>query len=186
MKPNFTNRRKLILGCAVLLGTADLALAVYSWQLASGPKAPRELLAQQAKKLKALEQNIQNAQKIRDETPETQKQCDQFERSLFLASEGYSTLTAEIKSIGKKAGVQMEDLTLKQTAVEKRNLEEVSIEAAIAGDYKGVIEFLNGLQRAETLYVVDSLNLASQASGQGPSSAIKVSVHLKTFFRATP
>jgi Tfp pilus assembly protein PilO len=186
MARDFTIRRRLILGTVVLLGAADVALAFYSWQLAAAPKAPGELLAQQAKKLKALEENVQNAQKIRDETPQTQKQCDQFEKSLFAASQGYSALTAEIKSIGKKAGVQMEDITLKQTLVEKRNIEEVSIEAAVAGDYKGVIQFLNGLQRADNFYIVDSLNLASQPSNQGPANAIKVSVHLKTFFRATP
>ncbi len=187
MPREFTFWRRLISGAVVLLAAADVVLAVYSWQLASAPKAPGDLLTQQSKKLKALEENIQNAQRIREETPLTQKQCDEFEKSLLPASAGYSVLTAEIKSIAKKAGVQIESQTFKETPVEKRNLVEVSIEAAIAGDYSGVIHFLNGLQRAEKLQVVvDSLNLASQSSNQGPSNAIKVSVHLTTLFRAAP
>jgi hypothetical protein len=185
MTSDFTLKRKLILGTLVLFCAADVAFAFYSWRLASASTAPGELLAQQARKLKTLEENVQNAQKIRDETPQTQKQCEQFEKSLFAASQGYSTLTAEIKSIGKKAGVQIEEITLKPTLVEKRNLDEVSIETAVAGDYKGVIQFLNGLQRADNFYIVDWLNLVSQPSNQGPANAIKVTVHLKTFFRAS-
>jgi len=187
MARDFTFRRRLILGTVILFGAADVTLAVYSWQLSAHPEAPDELLAQQTKKLRALEANIQNAQKIREETPQTQKQCDQFERSLLPASAGYSVLSSEIRAIGRKAGVQIENQTFKETPVEKRNLVEVSLEAAIAGDYKSVVQFLNGLQRSEKLQVVvDSLSLASQLSNQGPPNAIKVSVHMKTLFRATP
>ena len=54
---------------------------------------------------------------------------------------------------------------------------------AVVGDYKSVIQFLNGVQRSPNLYEVDALVLATESANQGPSATIKVSVHLKTYFR---
>jgi hypothetical protein len=60
---------------------------------------------------------------------------------------------------------------------------EVSIDATVNGDYKSVIGFLNGLQRSANLFEVDALTLASENSPQAPPNAIKVALHLKTYFR---
>jgi hypothetical protein len=46
-----------------------------------------------------------------------------------------------------------------------------------------VIQFLNGVQRSPNLYEVDALALATENANQGASGAIKVTVHLKTYFR---
>ena len=60
---------------------------------------------------------------------------------------------------------------------------QVTMDAAVVGDYKSVIQFLNGVQRSPNLYEVDALVLATESANQGPSATIKVSVHLKTYFR---
>jgi hypothetical protein len=62
---------------------------------------------------------------------------------------------------------------------------EVVMDATISGDYKSVIQFLNGVQRSNSLYEIDALTLASENANQGPAGAIKVAVHLKTYFRTT-
>jgi hypothetical protein len=42
MRHDFTFRKQAIVAGVVLLVLADLALAAYSWQLASAPQSPRE------------------------------------------------------------------------------------------------------------------------------------------------
>jgi Tfp pilus assembly protein PilO len=183
MRVDFASRKQAIIAGVALLVVADVSLGAYSWQWASAPQTPQQLFAQQSLQLKLLQADIDRAQKIRADIPAIQKDCDQFEHSLFPASSGYSSVTSELDTIARKAGVQLEGKAFKEAEVEKRNLTEVSMDATVSGDYKNVVEFLNGLQRSSSIYEVDSLNLASENINKGPAGVIKVAVHLKTYFR---
>jgi Tfp pilus assembly protein PilO len=182
MRRDFTFRKRLILGAVTLLLIADAALAVYSWDLASAIRKPEQQFAAETKHRDLLKQSIDNAQKIRDNIPAIQKDCDKFEHSLFPGRSGYSTVSSELDAIAKKAGIRLTDLSYKPTAIPDRSLAEVSIDATVNGDYKNVIQFLNGVQRSASLYEVDSLTLANENSNQGPANLIKVALHLKTYF----
>jgi len=182
MRRDFTLRKRLILGFVILLVLADGALAVYSWDLASAIRKPEQQFAAETKHLDLLKQSIENAQKIRENIPAIQKDCDRFEHSLSPARSGYSAVSSELDTIAKKAGIQLGDLTYKPTAIPERGLAEVSIDATVNGDYKSVIQFLNGVQRTASLYEVDSLTLANENANQGPANLIKVALHLKTYF----
>jgi Tfp pilus assembly protein PilO len=183
MRRDFTTRRRTILACLVLLLLADLALA--GWQLLSSPQMPREQSARQALQLKLLQKNIEEVQKIKADMPTTQKECEKFEKSLLPSSIGYFSLNSELDGIAKKSGVKLEALSFKPTAIPERGMTEMAIEAAINGDYRSVIQFLNGLQRSANIYEVESLSLASEKANQGPANLIKLELHLKTYFRTT-
>ncbi len=184
MRHDFTSRKRAILGTAVFLVLADVALAAYSWQLASAPHTPQQQLALEMKQRDLLKADIKRAQDIRDKMPAIQKDCDQFEQSLFQAKTGYSSVTSELGSVAKKAGIQLEDLSLKETEIAGRGMKEVLLDATVTGGYKNVIQFLNGVQRSANLYEVDSLTLATENTNQGPAGVIKVALHLRTYFRA--
>jgi hypothetical protein len=66
---------------------------------------------------------------------------------------------------------------------------EVEIDAVLAGDYTGIVRFLNRLQRSKNSYVVDSLGLdsatGSGTANQAPPGTVKVSLHLRSYFRKT-
>jgi type IV pilus assembly protein PilO len=183
MPRDFTFRRRAALGGVILLALADVALGLYSWELASAPRTPQQQLAAETKQLDLLSADIRRAQGIREKIPSIQKDCDKFEESLFPSSSGYSSVTTELGDIARKSGIRLDNLSFKKAEVANRNMTEVAVDATINGDYKGVIEFLNGLQRSTSLYEVDSLALATQSTTQAPSGTIKVSVHLKTYFR---
>jgi hypothetical protein len=110
--------------------------------------------------------------------------CDKFEKSLFPASTGYSTVTEELGGIARKAGLQISGVNFHHKEIPNRELSEVELEATISGNYAGVVRFLNGLQRSANVYIVDSLALASENQPQGVSSAIRVTLRMRTFFRA--
>jgi hypothetical protein len=182
MRRDFTLRRRLILGFVILLVLADAALAVYSSDLAAAIRKPEQQFAAESKHLELLKQSIENAQRIRDNIPAIQRDCDKFEHSLFPARSGYSTVSFELDAIAKKAGIQLADKSFKQVAIPDRGMTEVTIDATVNGDYKNVIQFLNGVQRSTSLYEVDSLTLANENANQGPANVIRVALHLRTYF----
>jgi type IV pilus assembly protein PilO len=184
MQRDFTFRRQAILAGVVILVILDVGLAAYSWQLSSAPRAPQQRFAAEQLRHNLLKGEIDRAQKIKDSIPSIQKDCDKFEQSLFPASSGYSSVTSELGSIARKSGVRVEDRTFKETKITGRGTTEVAIDATISGDYKSVIQFLNGVQRSVNHYEVDSLSLASENAAQGPTGVLKVALHLKTYFRA--
>ncbi len=183
MRRDFTTRRRTILACLILLLLADLALA--GWQLLSSPQMPREQSARQALQLKLLQKNIEEVQEIKADMPTTQKECEKFEKSLLPSSIGYFSLNSELDGIAKKSGVKLEALSFKPTPIPERGMTEMAIEATINGDYRSVIQFLNGLQRSANIYEVESLSLATEKANQGPANLIKLELHLKTYFRTT-
>jgi Tfp pilus assembly protein PilO len=183
MRRDFTFRKQAIIAGVVLLVLADVALAAYSWRLASAPHSPREQLSLEMKQHELLKADIKRAQDIRDKIPAIQKNFDQFEHSLFPASSGYSAVRSELGEIARKAGIQLVDLSFRQAEISNRGMTQVIVDSTVDGDYKNVIHFLNGVQRSPNLYEVDALALATENANQGASGAIKVTLHLKTYFR---
>jgi Tfp pilus assembly protein PilO len=185
MKRDVKIQKRLVIGAIGLLVLADVALAAYSWELSSAPRTPQQELAQQNKQLEVLRADIKRGDAIRQLTPAIQRDCDRFEQSLLPVSSGYSSVSAELDSIAKKAGAQIESRDFKQKEIPNRGLEEVAMDITVNGEYTSIVKFLNGLQRSENLYAVDGLALASDSQNQGGTGPIKVSVHMKTYFRAT-
>jgi hypothetical protein len=183
MRRDFTVRKRIILLGVVLLVLADLGLAFYSWQLASAHHAPQQQEAIEKKQHTDLKKSIDDAQKIRDNIPAIQKDCDHFEQSLFPASSGYSAVMTEIGATARKSGVQLDEVSSHQAEIANRGMTEVAIDATVNGDYKSVIGFLNGLQRSANLYAVEALTFSSDNNNQAPANVIKVALHLKTYFR---
>jgi Tfp pilus assembly protein PilO len=185
MRRDFTFRRQAIIAGVVLLILADVALAAYSWQLASAPQSPREQLSVEMMQHDLLKADIRRAQDIRDKIPAIQKNFDQFENSLFPASAGYSNVRSELGGIARKSGIQLADFSFRQSEIPSRGMTQVVVDVTVVGDYQSVIQFLNGVQRSPNLYVVDALALATDNANQGASGGIKVTVHLKTYFRTS-
>jgi hypothetical protein len=184
MRHDFTlERRAILLGLVVLI-TADVALAVYGWNLSSA-RNPQQDLAVMTRNRDLLRADISRAQDIRQKIPAIQKDCDQFEQSLYPANTGYSSVSAELGSIAGKAGLQLESRAFQQSEVKGRSLEQVDIEAVVTGPYSGVVRFLNGLQHSSNVYAVEGLQGKSD-EGQGVSRGqVRVSMHIKTYFRTT-
>lgn len=183
MRRDFSLRKRIILVGVTLLVLADVALAAYSWQLSSAPHAPEQQLAVETIQHNLLKADIKRAQDIRDDIPAIQKDCDRFEQALFPARSGYSAVRSELGAVAKKSGIQLEDLSFKPTEIANRGMTEIVIDATVDGNYKSVIGFLNGLQRSSNLYAVDALSLAPENANQASANVIKVSVHLRTYFR---
>ena len=175
-------KRAILLGVALLV-IADVGLAVYGWKIGSAPQSQRDL-AQLAQNRDLLRADVKRAQDIRQKIPAIQKDCDQFEHSLYPGSTGYSLVTAELGALATKAGLQVDSRSFRQAEVKGRGLTEVIIEASVSGSYSGVVRFLNGLQRSSQVYAVESLSAKSDAQQPGSRGGVRVTMHIKTYFRA--
>jgi hypothetical protein len=183
MSRDFKLDKTLILvGLGILLA-ADAGLAAYSWRLSSAPRTTQAELAAERRTVGLQKANISDAEKIKEQMPATQKDCDTFEKSLRPVATGSSALSQELGEIAHKAGLQIEGISFKQKELAEHGLTEVAIDAAVAGPYTSVVKFLNGLQRSNALYAVDALALGGDSQSQGPGNTIKVTLHMKTYFR---
>lgn len=183
MQRDFTFKKRAILTALGLLLAADLGLAIYSWQLASSPHTPQAEFDAQNLQLKLIRGDIKSKQDIKDHMPATRKDCEKFEQSLPPESTGYSFVTAELDEIARKSGLQILNRGFKQKEIPDRGMVEVSIEATVSGDYGSVVRFVNGLQRSNSFYVVDGLALASDTRNEAATGAIRVGLHVRTYFR---
>jgi Tfp pilus assembly protein PilO len=183
MRRDFTIKRRLIVLLLVLLIAGDIALGVYSWNLASAQSAQQEL-AQLTRNRELLKKDIQRAQEIRSHIPAIQKDCDAFEDSLFTASSAYSTVGAELDSIAGNSGLRLDSRTFNAKRVKGRDLTELDIAAQVTGNYSGVVRFLNALQRSKNFYAVQGLSAHSSNQAKGNRGALSVTVHIKTYYRA--
>jgi hypothetical protein len=182
MPRDFKFERRAILLGVILFVAADIALAAYSWNLASAPRTQQNL-AVLTRNSDLLRADIFRAQDIRKKIPAIQNDCDEFEKSLYPATTGYSAVSAEMGAIAHKAGLQIETQTFREEGLKGRNLTQVEIEASVLGSYAGVVRFLNGLQRSNVVYAVQGLSARSETGQSGPTGQVRVTLHIKTYFR---
>jgi type IV pilus assembly protein PilO len=184
MRRDFKFKKHAIVFLLAFFITTNVALGVYSWNLASAQSAKQELALMTVNR-DLLKKDIQRALEIRSHIPAIQKDCDAFEHSLFPESTGYSTVSAELGELAAKAGLRLDSRTFKPKPVKGRELTELTIDAQVTGDYRGVVRFLNGLQRSSNFYAVDGLSAHSTPPTQGARGPLQMTVHIKTYFRAT-
>ena len=183
MRHDFKFEKRAILLGVTMLVVVDVALAVYGWKLAAAPRSQQDVVAL-TRSRDLLRADIKRAQDIRQKIPAIQKDCDQFEQALVPESTGYSAVSAELDGIASKAGLQLENRSLHQKDVKGRGLTEVDIDATVSGSYVGVVHFLNGLQRSGNVYAVQALTAKAEADQQGSRGEVRVTLHIKTYFRA--
>lgn len=183
MRHDFKIERRLIIFGLVLLVAADVALAVYGWNLSAG-QHPQDELAILTRNRDLLRADITRAQDIRKKMPAIKEDCDKFEQSLYSSGKGYSSVSAELDSIAGKAGLSLESTGFRQSEIKGRDMQQVEIDAVVNGSYSQVVHFLNGLQRAQNVYAVEALDAKADAV-QGANGKVHVQLHIKTYFRTT-
>ncbi len=180
---NFQAKKRMIVaGLAVLLA-ADVALIYFNSKLSSPGNERQQTLTSTSRRLALVKADVERATKIRGTIPDILKKFDQFESTLLPASKGYSVISQELDEYARDSHLIVENVQLHPKDVTGRDLTELSMDASVTGDYNGIVNFLNRLQRSKNVYIVDSLAVDTEAAGRGPAGALKVSLHLRTYFR---
>lgn len=181
MRREFKIQKTAILIAVGALIVSDIGLAVYSWNRASRQSAQQELAALQ-RNISLVKADIERAHQIQLEMPAVQKDCDQFESSLFPGGSGYSSVNAELTQIAAKSGLRLGSRSFQRSPVKGRALAEVHITTSVTGNYRAIVSFLNGLQRSANMYAIDTLSAHSDQS-PGAGGALQVGLSIRTYFR---
>jgi len=185
MARNFQAKKRLIIGALALVIAADVALGTYSWKLGTAHSAQEELAALTLNR-DLLKKDIQRAEEIRRHIPDIQKDCAAFEESLLPENSVYSSVTSELNAIAAQSGLRLDNRSFKWSDIKgQKRLTELAIDAQVTGDYRGVVRFLNGLQRSSNFYAVEELAAQTASKVNGPKDLLKVKIHIKTYVRAT-
>jgi hypothetical protein len=173
---NVRLKKQLIyVGLAVLL-IGDITFAYLSAKISAG---------RENRQLQLMKLDVKRASEIRAKIPQVLKDFDQFETALPSASRGYSTIDQELTAFAKETHLQVDEKRFKEKELAGRGLDEVEIDLTVAGDYSGVVNFLNHLQRSKNTYIINGLQLDSSNPGQVAPGTLRISLSLLTYFRKT-
>lgn len=93
----------------------------------------------------------------------------------------YSQVLAELGHLYQKSNVRLANVQYAQVPVLSgaNALTELHMDASVSGDYRPVVEFINGLERDKTFFVINGINLSGQQTG-----VVNLRIHLTTYLRA--
>src|SRR5579862_807076 len=173
--------RTIIVAIIANVIDADVALAFVNWQISLSPASSMgDQLKTLARERELLTLDRKNGDAIRRDLPEVQKECDDFFQHELRPSEaGYSAISADLGTIAKESGLQVDSTHFRQKTVEKRGVEEITIGLTMEGAYPALVSFINSLERSNNFYVLDSLTLDSTTGG-----TLRLSLQLRTYFRS--
>ena len=170
-----------------VLGTlliADASMTVYSVLMTSTDLTPQRQLAAQSTHVRLLRADVKRALEIKKAVPKTQADCGLFEDSLPPIGSGYSVISEEMQDLSQKSGLQIASLSFHPKDFSSHGMTEVSLDAAITGNYNSVVRFLNALQHSKNRYVIDELSLANERNGLAVQTDVRVNLHIRSYLRA--
>jgi Tfp pilus assembly protein PilO len=174
-------RRKDVIRWALgVVFLIDLLLAGVIWRLESIPSPDQSEINLLRRQHDLLAADVARGQRIQEELPAVEKQCDVFlKQQLPSAKGGYSAVVDNLGAVAHAAGLQAENVSFRQHDADKRGIILVEVAATVNGDYSSVIRFIDGLEHSNNFYVLDELSLAAG----GATGNLKLNLRLRTYFR---
>jgi hypothetical protein len=164
-----------------LLALVNLYLLVhigFTWREASSQDA--DALAAQRVSLKTAEIAARPLQGLDAKLAAAHDDADSFYRRRLPVS--YSEVAAELGVLSKRTTVKLNGVQYAQAPVlgsEDGALTEVRMDASLSGEYRGLVEFINGLERDRQFFLVSGITLTGAQSG-----AVNLRMRLTTYLRA--
>jgi hypothetical protein len=93
----------------------------------------------------------------------------------------YSQVISELGHLTQKNNVHLANVQYAQAPVLSgaNALTELHMDASVSGDYRPIVEFINGLERDKMFFLVNGINLSGQQTGM-----VNLRIHLITYLRA--
>lgn len=155
-----------------------VTVAVY-WQKASSADA--SALAQQQIELKTAQLAALPLGGVDEKLAKSNKKADQFyaERLPF----SYSEIATELGALAKKDGVRLTRVGYSQEPVvelspQAGQLTEVRLDSSLQGDYRGLVQLVNGMERDRMFFVITGVALTGQDTGR-----VNLRMRATTFIR---
>ena len=89
----------------------------------------------------------------------------------------YSTIAGELGVLAKKSNVRLTRVQYSQAAAVE-GLTEVRMDATLSGDYRPLVQFINGLERDKVFFLIGGVTLTGQQNG-----VVNLRLRLLTYLR---
>jgi type IV pilus assembly protein PilO len=162
-------------GILVLVNLYLLIHLGLTWSVAHSQDA--DALAQQRVQLKTAQIAALPLQGLDDKLVKSTKQADQFYQRRLPYAE--SQVLHELGALAKQDNVRLQGVQYLHSAVaEDGSLTGLQMDARLSGDYRPLVEFLNGLERDKSFFLIDGVGLTGQQSG-----TVNLRLRLTTYLR---
>lgn len=165
-----------------LLGLVNVYLILHmvvAWRTASSQDA--DALSAQQVKLTSARIAAQPLQGLDGKLRMASLASDRF--SLERLPVSYSEVASEMGRLAKTNAVRLTRATYTQTPVDgdaAGQLTQVQIDAGLSGDYRGLMLFLNGLERNRVFFLISGVTLTGQQSG-----VVNLRIRIVTYIRGS-
>jgi type IV pilus assembly protein PilO len=150
---------------------------VFLWQQAKSQNADAQ--AQQRIALQMAEQAAKPLEGLDAKLARANDEANTFYAERLPVS--YSEIASELGVLKARNNVRLTGANYEQQPVPQLTggqLTELRIDARLAGDYRGLVEFINGLERDKVFFVINGVTLTGQESGR-VNLRLKVTTYLR-------
>jgi len=154
-----------------------LAQVGFAWRATSAQSA--DALAQQTVELKTAEIQARPLQGLDAKLATAKVESDAFYRKRLPVS--YSDVLAQLGVLSKANAIRLNGVQYSQAPVladDDGALTQVKMDASLTGEYRGLVEFINGLERDKQFFLITGLTLTGAQSG-----AVNLRLRLTTYLR---
>jgi Tfp pilus assembly protein PilO len=170
-------RKKLKTAIAVMAGLDLLAAVIYFSPLVGSAETRGLEIARLRTELTVKTRQVAPLQNLPQKVTLASKQITEFYKKRFPAQD--SQIPTDFGQLASANGVTIEQAKYPVKETEPGGLQRVEIEADLAGNYTALARFINALERADMLFIINSVSLDGQP--QGP---VKLNVKLETYLKA--
>lgn len=158
---------------AVLLAI-DVGLALYRWWPSANLHAEEQQLRQQHT---ATERQVAPLKGIEKKLEDTRASLKTFYDQRVLGQ--WSQISNELYKLAQENGVTLQSIKYKVDDSGLSNLQTVTIETGISGDYLKIVKFITSLERDKLLFVINQVAL------RGQTGAVELQISFETFLKET-
>jgi type IV pilus assembly protein PilO len=171
------NQLNLHIAGVALLGILNIVLLVRLGFALRDLGSSRQDQLQQAQ-LQLAQLRVQSARLdgLPEKVGQSRKDADKFYGQRIPAN--YSSILAELGTLAQKNNIRLTRAGYTQTPA-LEGLAELRIDANLAGEYSGIMHFINGLERDKSFFVISAVTLTGQQGG-----LVNLRLRLNTYLHA--
>lgn len=168
-------RRRLRLVLVVLL-LLDVA-AVAALLLTGSPKSYLEEQRRLRNELQSKQQRTLPASQVDEKLEQAREEIRRFYQERL--PERQSEIAQALGDLATEHGVTMAQVKYDSEDADQPGLRRVKIDAEMEGEYVPLMKFINGLERSQTLFIIQGVSLAGQQGGR-----VRLQLSLESYLQA--
>jgi type IV pilus assembly protein PilO len=172
-------RRNLTVVTAILGLISLFALLYLLAPLTSAPGERYKELDQTRAELKNTERQVLPLRGLPTKLEKSQHDIRMFYRERLPSR--YSLISEELGKVAARNGVSLSGVQYDTLETDLPELELVTMNVAVTGDYGKVMRFINGVERNKIFFLIDGLTLADQKAG-----VVRLDLRLEAYLRLAP